>query len=85
MAMRLLRLMTTPGDLLVSGWCGLVNGLAAKGRDMADTIQDDIEAIKHWASEAKAIHADKGFQDPQSIVRALEHVAAALEKLSAKG
>ena len=36
MAMRLLRLMTTPGDLLVSGWCGLVNGLAAKGRDMAD-------------------------------------------------
>lgn len=51
---------------------------------MADTIQDDIEAIKHWASEAKAVHADKGFQDPQSIVRALEHVAAALEKLSAK-
>lgn len=51
---------------------------------MADTIQDDIEAIKHWAEEAKAIGKEGTFKDPQSIVRALEHVAAALEKLSAK-
>lgn len=51
---------------------------------MADTIQDDIEAIKLWTSEAKAIHTEKGFQNPQSIVHALERVAAALEKLAAK-